>query len=450
MKIGICIKKLLIAFHTLLILESESKKISVRVTHEESFVVQGGGDQDVVEMVDPEMRIAIEKDLIYEELLYRASHNIDNNSHTNKDVLHHKSEGNPMIKKEREELLKMMDSNPQNGQFDIHDTVPGDSKSVLKTSDGYPEHKTSTVIYRGATETVIYRQRGATEKNGIPKDYRDKKLMDEIKSVLKENRMQRSRLKSNIIKNEDSNSHIINKNQKDLLNNLYNRTPFFGSNSNPIKKNVSDLLKKMQEIDRNDQRIEDQIVPSVDLSDEEQREGPQTSRPPREGPQIIRPPRVRRQIDINALADAHFETKNLSSSGGSRNHSDSIQVITNEDVDGLNKKAGERQADLLRYLGMTLLSVAGFSFICYCFIKDPKRCIALFGTGCPCCIVCMPCIKWYEKRIRAKIDVKAMMTENVNRYLPGCIIHDDGTIEAYEATQKEIDIAVEIIEIVNE
>ncbi|XP_062620897.1 uncharacterized protein LOC134282508 [Saccostrea cucullata] len=442
MKIGICIKKLLIAFNTLLILgntESESKKISVRVTHEENFVVQGGGDQDVVEMVDPELKRAMEKDLMYEELHYRASHDENSNSDTEKGVSQHQTEGTPTRKKEREELLKIMDSKLQNRQ-NMHDTM----HKVPKTSDGYPEYKTLTDIHR---------RRGRTDqkrKTEIPEDYRDKNLMEEIKSVLKENRMQRFSLKSNIIKNDDSrsNSHIINKNKEDMLQ---NQTPFYSSNSNQMKTNDSDLLQKMQEIDRNDKIIEDQILPSVDISDEDQREGPQISRPPSsEGPDISRPSRVRRQIDINALADAHLESKNLSSSGESKNHSDSIQVITDEDMEELNKKARESRFDLLKYLGMTLLSVAGFSFSCYCFMKDPKRCIALFGTGCPCCIVCLPCIKWYEKRIRAKIDVKAMMTENVNRYLPGCIIHDDGTIEAYEATQKEIDIAVEIIEIINE
>lgn len=69
-----------------------------------------------------------------------------------------------------------------------------------------------------------------------------------------------------------------------------------------------------------------------------------------------------------------------------------IKVITADDRNE-EARAKARQDDLLKYLVGTLTSVAIFSFIAYCFIKDPKGCIHAFGLGCPCCIVCLPCIR---------------------------------------------------------
>lgn len=69
----------------------------------------------------------------------------------------------------------------------------------------------------------------------------------------------------------------------------------------------SDLEQKVMDIEEEDKRIEDQLAPPVVLPEDEDTEG---------GPQIPRPLlRVKRQLDINAIADAHLE--NSSSSSGS-------------------------------------------------------------------------------------------------------------------------------------
>ena len=38
------------------------------------------------------------------------------------------------------------------------------------------------------------------------------------------------------------------------------------------------------------------------------------------------------------------------------------------------------------------------------------------------------------------------MKENLNKYLPGMIIHEDGTIEAYDASPEELEIVADIID----
>lgn len=69
----------------------------------------------------------------------------------------------------------------------------------------------------------------------------------------------------------------------------------------------SDLEQKVMDIEEEDKRIEDQLAPPVVPPEDEDTEG---------GPQIPRPLlRVKRQLDINAIADAHLE--NSSSSSGS-------------------------------------------------------------------------------------------------------------------------------------
>lgn len=46
--------------------------------------------------------------------------------------------------------------------------------------------------------------------------------------------------------------------------------------------------------------------------------------------------------------------------------------------------------------------------------------------------------------------MEAVMKENMNRYMPGMVIHEDGSIEAYEVSLEEIDIVMEIVDIIKE
>lgn len=46
--------------------------------------------------------------------------------------------------------------------------------------------------------------------------------------------------------------------------------------------------------------------------------------------------------------------------------------------------------------------------------------------------------------------MEAVMKENMNRYMPGMVIYEDGTIEAYKVSPEEIDIVMEIVDIIKE
>lgn len=68
----------------------------------------------------------------------------------------------------------------------------------------------------------------------------------------------------------------------------------------------SDLEQKVMDIEEEDKRIEDQLPPPVVPPEDEDTEG---------GPQIPRPLlRVKRQLDINAIADAHLDNSSSSRS----------------------------------------------------------------------------------------------------------------------------------------
>lgn len=96
------------------------------------------------------------------------------------------------------------------------------------------------------------------------------------------------------------------------------------------------------------------------------------------------------------------------------------------------------------YAGLTLVSVVCISVIALCFLKDPKSCLMAFGSGCPCCFFCCPClVRFAEKYLNPERIVK----DNMNKYIPGVIVHDDGKIEHYEPSAKEIERMGEVIEI---
>ncbi|XP_060066034.1 uncharacterized protein LOC132546337 [Ylistrum balloti] len=119
---------------------------------------------------------------------------------------------------------------------------------------------------------------------------------------------------------------------------------------------------------------------------------------------------------------------------------DSFQVITELDRDNARKA---QLKTIMIFAGSTLLTVLMFSAIMFCFLRDPKSCIVAFGTGCPCLIVIFPCVM---KCLDKYLNPARMVKENLNRYLPGVIIHEDGTVEKYDTTPEEIECITEIID----
>ncbi|KAH3697925.1 hypothetical protein DPMN_085437 [Dreissena polymorpha] len=116
------------------------------------------------------------------------------------------------------------------------------------------------------------------------------------------------------------------------------------------------------------------------------------------------------------------------------------QAVSDDD---LRKTNLMQYKHILKYVGMTLLSVVGFVFIGACFIRDPIACIFAFGTGCPCCIICCPCIRSFTDKY---LNVKRLVRDSMNRYMPGVIVKDDGTLDYYEPTTEELEIMMEIME----
>ena len=117
-----------------------------------------------------------------------------------------------------------------------------------------------------------------------------------------------------------------------------------------------------------------------------------------------------------------------------------FQEVT--DVDLQRAKYGE-VTRTAKYVGMTLLSVTCFVFIGYYFIRDPVAFVFAFGTGCPCCIICCPCIRKFTDKY---LNVKKIIRDSMNRYMPGMIINDDGSFETYEPTGEELAIMEEILD----
>ena len=117
-----------------------------------------------------------------------------------------------------------------------------------------------------------------------------------------------------------------------------------------------------------------------------------------------------------------------------------LQEVTDKDL--RRAKYGEF-SNTAKYVGLTLLSVMCFVFLGYCFIRDPVAFVFAFGTGCPCCIICCPCIQKFTDKY---LNVKKIIKDSMNRYMPGMIIKDDGTFDTYEPTPDELDIMAEIMD----
>ncbi|XP_048750262.2 uncharacterized protein LOC125662126 isoform X2 [Ostrea edulis] len=281
------------------ILACKSKTISIQVTHEETFVVQGGDDQDVVEMEDPKLTSFEEKS----EFQYLTSLKHSESRKASKKSYRDNQESSQIWHETKQNSVKEVNQE-RNGQSDTLNQGPVTKIITLKTSDGLAE------------------QRRISLEN-MSNSYRDKKIKSEIKS----------KFKPSTPKQMDGNWEpiIMNNSGRKEAQDYYRST--FGSNSSP---NDIDLQGKLQDIENNDSKIDHQTSRSSSRNFSEDKREKQHM--------FNRSPRLKRQLDINAIADAHFENSSSSRSN------DSIQMVTAEDRK-VEERAAAQRADLLRYLG---------------------------------------------------------------------------------------------------
>ncbi|XP_050397090.2 uncharacterized protein LOC126815473 isoform X2 [Patella vulgata] len=121
-----------------------------------------------------------------------------------------------------------------------------------------------------------------------------------------------------------------------------------------------------------------------------------------------------------------------------------FEIISEEDILRGRK---QRVKSILKYLGLTLLAVLGFSVVAFCFLTDPKSCIIAFGTGSPCCLIICPCILHFVKRF---LTPGAMIRDNTNKFIPGMMVHPDGRLETYDPTPEEIEAIMDIVDIIQD
>jgi len=114
--------------------------------------------------------------------------------------------------------------------------------------------------------------------------------------------------------------------------------------------------------------------------------------------------------------------------------------VTDED---LKKASYSKYKDIAKFVGVTLLSVVGFTFLAICFIRDPVAFIFAFGTGCPCCLICCPCVRAFTDKY---LDTKNLVKDSMNKYMPGVIMKDDGSLDFYEPTSEEIALLHELMD----
>lgn len=119
---------------------------------------------------------------------------------------------------------------------------------------------------------------------------------------------------------------------------------------------------------------------------------------------------------------------------------DHWEAVTDDEV---QQGKYRKYIKIAEYVGFTLLSVLGFVLIGYCFLRDPVACIFAFGTGCPCCLICCPCFRAFTDKY---LDVKRLVKDSMNKYMPGVIVKEDGTLDYYEPTAEEVEILHEILE----
>uniref|UniRef100_A0A2C9LCL6 Uncharacterized protein n=1 Tax=Biomphalaria glabrata TaxID=6526 RepID=A0A2C9LCL6_BIOGL len=114
-----------------------------------------------------------------------------------------------------------------------------------------------------------------------------------------------------------------------------------------------------------------------------------------------------------------------------------FQVITDDDL----YKADEHLTqEILCYAGYTFLAVLFFIFLIACFVFDPRAFVIAFGTGSPCCLL-SPCITSLYKYT----DPSQLIQASSNKYVPGIIVEDDGSLKSYEPSPEELEYLFELI-----
>ncbi|KAK3580134.1 hypothetical protein CHS0354_034075 [Potamilus streckersoni] len=116
------------------------------------------------------------------------------------------------------------------------------------------------------------------------------------------------------------------------------------------------------------------------------------------------------------------------------------EEVTDEDYGRIQS---QQYLQILKYVGITIGCVAGVSFLAYCFIRDPMAFIFSFGSCCPCCILCCPCIK---KFVDKYMNPDKIVRDSMNKYMPGIIVREDGTIDTYPITAEETECLHAVIE----
>lgn len=152
---------------------------------------------------------------------------------------------------------------------------------------------------------------------------------------------------------------------------------------------------------------------------------------------------LKRLLRRKRAADEQWKTS-LPGGKPKQTTEDADSNIWNEVTDEDLKKAKlNTYTEVAKYVGMTALSVLVFVTIGICFLRDPVGCIFAFGTGCPCCLLCCPCVRAFTDKY---LNMKRIVREQMNKYMPGVIVNDDGTLDFYDPTPDELDLLLEIID----
>ncbi|XP_071140755.1 uncharacterized protein [Mytilus edulis] len=154
---------------------------------------------------------------------------------------------------------------------------------------------------------------------------------------------------------------------------------------------------------------------------------------------ILRVKRSKNYVDANEGWELQYST---TEKPGSTNK-DSLQIgIDANDIKGADKS---QIKFILKMIFVTLGTILLISLIAYCFIKDPKTCIIAFGSGCPCLLYMCPCLM---NKLKMYLEPNKIVQDQMNTYMPGLIIHEDGKLENYKPTPEEMECILDIVDII--
>ena len=104
------------------------------------------------------------------------------------------------------------------------------------------------------------------------------------------------------------------------------------------------------------------------------------------------------------------------------------------------------QAMLLR-IGLALAGVVIFAVLAYCVAQDPMSFLYSLGMGIPCCFLCVGCC---TRCFHNYLDPREIIKSQINKYMPGIIVNEDGTLEEYDISEEESDLMMQIFAAVKE